>query len=295
MKSRRSSRKPMAAWLRPGRVLAAGALWLLSSGVGRVLGTEGDPAPSLAPPAAADTLSDLLRQLRARQLAPASEAEGKSLACQALLDAFATGGSVVGSTPDPSPPEGAPLVEVAKTINERFWYVRVGAVEAGLAAALADSRSHLATAVDGGLALDLRGSGGNDLQGAAETSALIATWQQPVVAIVNRQTRGAAEVLGRCLREEAGAVLLGQPTRGLPYPLRPVRLAGDLEVLLPEVPAQASLAPLRPDVPAVEPTARPLPPGRAGAIVMVEEERDECVRQALDLLTAICAFRQKHF
>jgi hypothetical protein len=66
-------------------------------------------------------------------------------------------------------------------------------------------------------------------------------------------------------------------------------------VLLPDVPAGARPEPLLPDVPFAgkageTPAEHPWQGRSRGA-----EARDDCVRQALDLLTAICTFRQKHF
>jgi hypothetical protein len=91
-------------------------------------------------------------------------------------------------------------------------------------------------------------------------------------------------------------VILGEPTRGLPYPLRQIRLAGNLEVMLPEVPAGSRVEPLQPDVPAPPAAGSDASPWRRRATAPAAAgEQDERVRQAVDLLTAISTFQQKHF
>lgn len=233
-----------------------------------------------------ETLGKLLGELQSRHLVPAGDDELSRRACQALLDAFATGGEVVGKHSPPPAVLAAPeprLLTRVTDLSGRFGYLRVAAVEAGLPQAIAAARSQLPQSPDGGTVLDLRDCGGNDPGAASASAAALADRGLPVVVLVNGKTRASAEILAVEMRQNHGAVILGEPTRGLPYPLRPVQLAGGMAVMLPEVPAGMPLVPLRPDVP----VAARAPAG--------EEERDECVRQAVDLLTAICTFRQRHF
>lgn len=258
---------------------------------------EPGTAATIPPPALQEALGKLLGELRSRQLAPAGDEELGRLACQALLDAFATGGTVVDRQPGivaPAPPPPGPILSHVGSISGRFGYLRIAAVEPGLAQAIAAARTNLPDSAEGGSILDLRDCGGNDPAAATESVAAVGSWGLPTVVIVNSQTRAAAEVLAAGLRREHGAVILGEPTRGVPYPLRPVQLAGGMAVMLPEVPSGIAPAPLRPDVPVAAATDDParVHPAEAAA---GEEERDECVRQAVDLLTAICTFRQKHF
>lgn len=297
MRSRRRPSERCGRW--------GGSLWLPAlAGIAAVLaacaslGAADTPPPPPAPaadPAVRDALCDLLGQLRARQLVPDAETELRRIACQALLDAFASGGVVVASdTHSPAPP--APRLTRVESGAGRFGYLQIGAVEAGLKQALADVRDRLPGAVYDGTVVDLRDTAGNDLGAAAECAALIGSWAQPAVVIVNGRTRAAAEVLAASLRTAHGAVILGEPTRGLPYPLRQVRLAGNLDVMLPEVPLSSRIDPLQPDVPTTPPAvAEGSPSRRGGTGGTAEGERDANVRQALDLLTAICTFQQKHF
>ncbi len=282
-------------WLRPvaracaGVSLSAGA-WLNAADV--------LPPAAATAPAVREALGDLLGELRARQLVPDAEIELRRIACQALLDAFASGGVVVG--PDAAmgvaAVSAAPLLARLESGSGRFGYLQVGAVEAGLSQALTEARGRLSSAVYDGTVVDLRDTAGNDLGAATECAALIGSWGHPAVVIVDGRTRAAAEVLAAGLRAAHGAVILGEPTRGLPYPLRPVRLAGNLEVLLPEIPTRSHVEPLQPDVPVVPPVGGDSRPWRRrGDVAPVERERDPSVRQALDLLTAICTFQQKHF
>jgi len=283
--------------VREGRARRLGVLAGLSLLLG--VATWAADAPGSAPGAAGDgaPLCDLLRELRLRQLAPGDEAEARRAACQAVLDAFATGGRVVltsagGGATTPEPGE---LVPVARAEGGRFGYLRVAAVEPGLAAELQKVRTQVSVSSEGGIVVDLRQGAGNGLAAVTESAELLGTWGQPLVVVIDGSTRGAAEALAARLRESQGAVLLGKPTRGLPYAMRQVHLQGGLDVLLPDVPAGGRAEPLQPDVPAADrggvSTLAPMGQG----MPQVAEEQDVCVRQALDLLTAICAFRQKHF
>jgi hypothetical protein len=245
-------------------------------------------------PGVGDTLADLLRELQARRLAPADDVEVRHQASQALLDAFRTGGSLVqpAEAAPAQTPALPPLLSATEAPGGRFGYLRIRAVEPGLSAALLEAQARLPTAASGGTVVDLRDAGGNGMGAAAECAALLGATEQPLVLIVNGTTRGAAESMAAQLRDAHGAVLLGEATRGLPYAMCPVRLAGNVEVLLPEVPAGIRPEPMLPDVPST---------GKPAAAVAVRswqgrsEDRDDCVRQAIDLLTAICAFREKHF
>lgn len=258
---------------------------------------EALPPQPVTAAAVREALSDLLGELRTRQLVPGAEAELRRIACQALLDAFASGGVVVavdgasGAAPAVPPPLLTRVVSGAG----RFGYLQIGAVEAGLVPALSEAKARLSVPVYDGTVVDLRDSAGNDLGAATACADLIGTWGHPAVVIVNRRTRGAAEVLAAGLRTGHGAVILGEPTRGLPYPLRPVRLAGNLDVMLPEVPASGPIEPLQPDVPATSAASGDSAPWRGRASAPSADAHDGNVRQALDLLTAICTFQQKHF
>lgn len=275
------------------RALAAACLcWALA-----VPADESVPAAALAP-AIEHALRDLLQEMRARQLVPEDEAALGRTACQALLDVFATGGRVVpGETEPPSATAAsAPLIAAAYPLGGRFGYLRIAGVESGLPGELSGARARLSAGNEGGMVVDLREAAGNDLDAAGECAAILGSGGLPLVAIVNGHTQGAAEVLAGRLREGQGAVLVGEATRGLPFAMRPVRLDGGLEVLLPDVPPGAKPSPLHPDVPcsgnAVRAGAEPRP--WEGALPRGSTS-DECLRRAVDLLTAIATFRQQHF
>ncbi len=162
-------------------------------------------------------------------------------------------------------------------------YLRIGTVDPSLAGSL---RGALAELIQGGplagLVLDLRFATGADLgSGVAAASAVAAkvdpvefrlgdsSWKTqpdnrapkvPVLVLVNRQTRQAAEVLASAVRESAAkSLVLGSPTAGQARTYRPVavsetvtlQVAGDA-VRLPdgsEFPATG----LSPDLPILVP------------------------------------------
>ncbi len=278
-----------------GRLLRACAVASLAA-CARLDAAEVLPPEPVTAAAVREALSDLLGELRSRQLVPGAEAELRRIACQALLDAFASGGVVVVAPESANSAVPVALLTRVEGGAGRFGYVQIGAVEAGLEQALSAAKGRLSGPVYDGTVVDLRDSAGNDLSAAAAGATLIGSWGHPTVVIVNRKTRAAAEVLAAGLRTAHGAVILGEPTRGLPYPLRPVRLAGDLEVMLPEIPASGRIDPLQPDVPgAAAGTDASGPWHGRGNPAVPTGDGDGSVRQALDLLTAICTFQQKHF
>jgi hypothetical protein len=281
-----------------GRVACLGVLAGLALCAARLAAADALPPEPVTATGVRDALDKLLGELRARQLVPDAETELRRVACQALLDAFASGGVVVANeaTGGVGAVSAAPVLARVESRAGHFGYLQIAAVEAGLAEAVSAARAPLAGSIDDGTVVDLRESAGNDLEAAAACAALIGSWEHAMVVIVNGHTRAAAEVLAARLRAAHGAVILGEPTRGLPYPLRPVRLAGNLNVMLPEVPAASRVDPLQPDVPVAASAAGDSGPGpRAGSAAPAEGERDTSVRQALDLLTAIRTFQQKHF
>lgn len=234
----------------------------------------------------------LLRELRQRHLAPENDGEFSRLALEALLNAFGTGGRLGDAAQSPA----LELVAQATTANTRYIYFRIAAVEDGLPQAVATAHADVGGGADGGVVLDLRACGGNGMRAAAETATLVAGWERPVVVLMNRGTRAAAEVLAASLHDAHGAVLVGEPSRGLPYAMVNVPLTGTLQVLLPDVPAGAVPRPLQPDVP-FDAAVEHRPGGQAvgGAAEAGDIGGDECVRQALDLLAAIAAFGEKRF
>lgn len=277
----------------PRGILLAGLALLVSAAVwaAEIPGTASGAGGAGA------ALDDLLRELRLRQLAPQDETQARRTACQAVLEAFRTGGRMVpaAGTGEGTAPAPESLISGVRTEAGRFGYLAIAAVEPGLATELRKVQPQVCVSAEGGVVVDLRQGGGNGLDVVAESADVLGGWEQPLVVIVGGTTCGASEALAARLRESHGAVLLGEATRGLPYALRPVRLQGGIEVLLPDVPAGARPEPLQPDVPATGRGGGSAASPAGQSLYLMPRVEDLCVRQALDLLTAICAFREKHF
>lgn len=127
---------------------------------------------------------------------------------------------------------------VAKTnyFDGAFGYIRLDRVRAGVGAELAGAvKSLKEKGALKGVVLDLRFASGSDYSGAAaaigvflSTAENVLKWGSetaktagngeaadlPLAALVNKETRGAAEALAAGLRDQRLALLIGQPTAG---------------------------------------------------------------------------------
>jgi hypothetical protein len=98
--------------------------------------------------------------------------------------------------------------------------LRVSRVADGLGGELAAAgRVLTASNKIAGAVLDLRFAGGEDYGAAREAAGLLADktnrlFAGPLVVVVNRATRGAAETLTAALRAAGGILILGSPTAG---------------------------------------------------------------------------------
>ncbi len=163
-------------------------------------------------------------------------------------------------------------------------YVRVGAVERDLAAALPEAVEALHRSNElAGLVLDLRFASGRDFQAAAAAAGAFAARKLegfrlgtnelaiepraglkalPVMVLANRRTRGAAEFLAAAVRAAAPTgLLLGSPSAGHSRTYREVDLGGGRRVFVETDPAffgprgEAPRDGLAPDLAVVVPEA----------------------------------------
>lgn len=132
-------------------------------------------------------------------------------------------------------------------------YVRVGSVKSGLRSSVEKALEEMArTNTLAGTVLDLRYAGGVDYEAAVEAAGLFATTNKvelrlgkrmlpvvgvaggkamPLMVLVNRETRGAAEALAAAVRNSAGACLvLGTNTAGQAREYRPFPIGRDLNL-----------------------------------------------------------------
>ncbi|MFO7821211.1 MAG: S41 family peptidase, partial [Lentisphaeria bacterium] len=66
---------------------------------------------------------------------------------------------------------------------------------------------------------DLRFSGGSSYNQAVATGKILQNTQSPAAIIINGETSGAAEVFVSIAKQQSKTVLIGQPSRGIPFRL----------------------------------------------------------------------------
>ncbi|HEY5910597.1 MAG TPA: S41 family peptidase, partial [Verrucomicrobiae bacterium] len=144
----------------------------------------------------------------------------------------------VALVPGGNPPlelTGGPLLKATNVFEGTIGYLRVSRVEEGLAKAVREAYRGLETNKPNGLVLDLRFTGGEDYEAAADAADLFLSKERslldwgaglarsktkrdaitiPLAVLVNDQTARAAEALAAVLRETSVALLLGRKTSG---------------------------------------------------------------------------------
>ncbi len=141
----------------------------------------------------------------------------------------------------------APAIAEKRGFEPGCLYVRAGQVSLGFGPQLAAVLTDPALSTNSlGLILDLRFATGTEYAGAAGAADLFATdagplldwgtgradatpktnaWSRPVVVLVNRETRGAAEALAGVLRVQRTALVVGNRTSGTAAIYRDLPLA----------------------------------------------------------------------
>jgi len=138
-------------------------------------------------------------------------------AVQGMLSQFAGKVSLAGGAADGSaiPPDGTALSKAA-ILENNVVYLRVGRVAGNLADELSTAY-HVLTATNkaAGIVLDLRFAGGDDSVTAQTTEKLFAAKKlisEPLVVLVNGETRGTAAALAAALRHAGIGLILGSPS-----------------------------------------------------------------------------------
>ncbi len=186
-----------------------------------------------------------VREILRKEVKDISEAELETVATQALLDRVQ--GKLLEEGETVNEEVDSPAVAEKRLMDPGCVYVRVGRVSLGLAPQLAAVLRDRELMTDArGLVLDLRFAGGVDYAGAANAADLLVgdevplldwgegpvtsakdepAWTLPVVVLVNRETRGAAEALAAVLRSQNVALVIGNSTAGTAAVFREVPLA----------------------------------------------------------------------
>jgi len=214
----------------------------------------------------------------------------ETLDCQALFMPHANGAGTDATTETP-----AGIMIRQATVGGIFAYLRIPRVVPDIPAHLTEALEDVAHGHYEGVVLDLRYTAGSETDADAGAQVLARTGL-PIAILVNGGTVGAAELLADSARRQAKAVLVGQPTRGLPYTLHAQALAsGDL-LMLPRIetatrPADGNARALHPDVTVQQVLPRhALWPSEDDSVP--NTGNDMCLQAAVDLLKAIHAFEQ---
>jgi hypothetical protein len=228
----------------------------------------------------------LVSVLQSRNQCPALTQVEREKALAGLLTGL---GLATASELAPQPTQ----IDEPITLNGLYAYVRLRHVG-----------THLPDAVEGALAdvhnghyeaaiLDLRATGGSHPSKLGKAFSFLKEAPIPVICLVGPGTRPAPAQLAAELRTTYKAILVGKP----PGPAAPapeaVQLPTGEKVWLParaSVPAKPQ-APLQMDIP-VHSARAALVTFETAADWTTLATRDECLRRAVDLLTAMRAFRQ---
>ncbi len=140
-------------------------------------------------------------------------------AVQGLVSQFPGKVALVGGAADGSAiPQGGTALSKSAILENDVVYLRVGRVVGNLANELsAACRALTATNKVAGIVLDLRFAGGDDSTAAQATEKLFAAKKfisEPLVVLVNGETRGAAERLAAALRHAGAGLIIGSPPAG---------------------------------------------------------------------------------
>jgi len=265
------------------------------------LTAEGEPSLKQgASVTVTEAVAELLRLLRDRNLLAADDAELRRALIKAVIEAadcnamlaVDDGGDAAASTVDAT-------VGMTATVGGMFRYVQLTAVDERAAEDLAAELGDIQYGHYEGVIVDLRYTGGDSVSSARKATETLASSELPVVVLINRETVAAAEVLAALTQRQCKATVVGEPSRGFPFPWHRVKLASGEIILLPKVeqtPAEGHWrpTPLQPDVLVNEqPSRQSL--RTASLIPGAGFNGDACLRQAIDLLKAITALGSKHF
>ena len=242
---------------------------------------------------------EVLELLEAEELLPGRDVEARRSIVRAILTALNCGGQLMvapGLPGDGTAQVELPVVGHRATVGGSFLYVQVFSVSDEGVRALAEALADADHGHHEGFVVDLRYARGGSVQAAGAAAKRLAQTKLPVAFLTNGQTSGAAEVLVALAKRGTHAVVVGQPTRGLPFAWCRKALACGDALLLPAPDSNGTDAvaakPHPPDVLVEQKLAlddlRRSKPGEG-------ETSDLVLRRAVDLLKTIMALGDKHF
>ena len=225
-----------------------------------------DPQKSLPP------FQEVYEQLQ-KNLPGVSKADLDKAALEGLVEKLRGRLQVPGI--NSGSPSNTAVVIRSRLFDGQFVYVRVGVVGPELPARLSDTIRILGTnGAVRGLVLDLRNASGSDFAAAASTADRFLAVEQtllqwpggearssiktnainiPVTALVNGDTREAAEALAGLLRDSRIGLVLGSETAGRARAFKELKFSGGQSIFVADQPVKLGSGrlmdgPLEPDI-----------------------------------------------
>lgn len=256
---------------------------------------------------ALETLEEVFGILRREDLMPSFTPEMRRRMVNAVLEALDCSAELVSGVERGAGGMGDveacefPVLGRQATVGGLFKYLEIVTFTENSADEFGSALEDFRYGHYEGIVLDLRYSGGEAVGAARTAAGLIMELDVAPVLLINGETRGAAEVFGTLVAQNSRCISVGQPTKGRPALRSSSELASGDVVLLPYAgengqESRLLLEPISPDLKTEEVLSRDFLRGterfrQPGDIV----SSDQCLRKAVDLLTAVKGFQKKHF
>ena len=237
-----------------GRCFSAGFRLTISNGLPQVVDTTADGPAARAGLAKGDVISQIgtSNQFDLINLPDALRATRGHAADKIELQIRHAGSATNSAATLTLAQLNLPAIECAETLPNGIFYIKLNGLFANGGAALADALNGWSAKNHGGVILDLRGASGDDLESAKTVASLFAKENDPlfsirdrgdkelqtctatagkplgipVLVLIDRDTRGASELLAAVMAGSVkGAMLVGRSSRGDPLAREQVKLA----------------------------------------------------------------------
>lgn len=249
-----------------------------------------------------ETVSELLKLLNEKRLLATDDVHLRRALIKAIIDAVDC--NAVLATDDgaeaPTAAEGG-TVGATATVGGIFRYVQLISMGDAAAGELAGELGDIEYGHYEGVIVDLRYTGGDSIAGARKATEALVDSELPVVVLINRETVAAAEVFAALTQRKCQATVVGEPSRGYPFPWHRAELTSGEVLLLPQVAGAPDEGcwkptPLQPDVLVKDQLSRQsLRASSTEPEVGTQIDKDACLRKAIDLLKVITALGSRHF
>ncbi len=231
-----------------------------------------------------NAVHELLELLREKHLLK-NDSELRQRILKAIIDAADCNGKLLPSGSLLGSHEEKKAVAEAKLLDDSFYYLKLAEVNP----ALDDELVSLLEKVQNdytGIIIDLRKSDGHTDEAVTNSAEMLTATGLTIIVLIDHFTVGPAEVLAERLKSQGNAVLVGEPTRGYPFPLSVAYLQSGESIYLPNVDVDENDGHWQPS---------PLQPDVQVEVNSSKNNKDLVLSKAVDLLKTIQALGQRHF